>query len=131
MGEIIPIKPQHIIAHIKMAGFQYSTQPTNSQSGVSRKRRLPGATSAPGWQCESVSRDGFYASKGFHEAEAVKLSYRTKGYAHHEQKRIEQTPILLDYLRQQGYTVKPLSETKSQQNSRWPDRQSFIVYREA
>lgn len=135
MGEIIPIRPHHVISQIKLLGFRLSENP-NSQRGVSSTRKLP-KISSPGWKVEAVDRDGYRAQtpggKLLPNAEAVELSYYgPSGSNYHEQLEKEQLPIVIDHLRQQGYSVKPMNETKSQQGSQWPSHSGVLfVSREA
>ena len=131
---IIPIKPQHVIAQLKFAGVTTSSASKTSQSGIARNRRLPGyGSSGPGWETKSVDRFG-YPSLTINgsvqtPAEAVKLSYRTKGYAHHQERANTETPLLLDHLTNAGFTVVPFSETKFANGK--PKNGVYLVYKKA
>lgn len=112
MDEIIPITPQHVLGHLRMTGASIASKYSNSQAGIPRNRRLPGRSShGAGWVTKSVDRDGKPALKVsgrvITPAEGVLLSYNTNGYAHHEQRRDEETPRVLDHLRSQGLTITP------------------------
>ena len=134
MGEIIPIRPHHIASQIKLLGFSLSEK-NDSQRGIPSNRRLP-KLSHPGWEIEAVDRDGYRAQtpggKLLPNAEAVQLSYHSNLSAYHKKLEEEQLPIVIDHLRQQGYSIKPMNETKSQQGSQWPSHSGVLfVYREA
>jgi hypothetical protein len=131
---IIPIKPQHVIAQLKFAGVTSSHASKSPQSGIARSRRLPGAgSSSPGWETKSVDRFGFPAlTVGGNvqtPAEAVKLSYNTKGYNHHQETRDRETPVLMEHLTNAGFTVVPFSDTKFAGGR--PQNNVYLVYKKA
>ena len=112
MAEIVPITPQHVLGHLRMAGATSASAYKSSQAGIPRNRRLPGGSShSPGWVTTAVDRNGNSALKVggrvITPAEGVLLRYNTNGYAHHAERAAEETPRVLDHLRSQGLTVNP------------------------
>jgi hypothetical protein len=111
---LVAIKPLAVINVLKKLNVVVSHAYKNSQAGVSRKRRMPRLyTSSTGWSATSVDRNGVIAQtingRVYNAAEAVKLTYRTNGYSNLDARVAEQTPAVLDALRNAGYTVTATS----------------------
>ncbi len=107
---LVAIKPLAVINVLKKLDRVSLSHRYKSQSGVSRKRRLPRMYShTTGWATESVASNGNPAltinGRVYAPAEAVKLYFRHNGYKSLVEREIEQTPIVLDALKSAGFTV--------------------------
>lgn len=132
MSEIVPITPQHILGHLRMAGATVASKYGNSQKNVARSRRLPGQKShSAGWVTESINRNGEPALKirdrVVTPAEGVKLSYNTNGVKMEEDRANEEAGRLTEHLRNNGFTVTPAPSSTSMGITYTPSNTFFVT----
>jgi hypothetical protein len=113
MSEIIPIKPVHVLSHLKMLGVGLSKEYSSN-----RNTRKPGqGGSSPGWKLTSVDQTGDKAltvgGRVVTPAEAVLMHYNGGNWASTrpnpamEQRKAADLSKILEHLNSQGFTVTP------------------------